>query len=63
MSITLTDFTCHSQPLGVSDGGKFLVSQALNRVLVIPQIKLCANQDDGRVGAVVAHLRIPLAQC
>lgn len=56
----LTDLSGHGQALGVGDRGELLVSQPLNGVLVISQIQLGAHQDDGRVGAVVSHLRVPL---
>ena len=60
MSHSLTDLSCHGQALRIGDGGQLLVSQPLNGVLVISQIQLGAHQDDGCVGAVVSHLRVPL---
>lgn len=57
---SLTDLSRHGQPLRVGDGGKLLVPQPLDGVLVISQIQLGAHQDDGCVGAVVSHLRVPL---
>ena len=56
----LTDLFGHGQALGVGDGGQLLLLQLLNGVLVIPQVQLGAHQDDGCVGAVVTHLRVPL---
>lgn len=50
----------HGQALRVGDRGELLVPQPLNGVLVISQIQLGAHQDDGCVGAVVSHLRVPL---
>ena len=46
--------------LRVGDGRQLLLLQLLNRVLVLPEIQLGAHQDDRGVGAVVAHLRVPL---
>ena len=58
--LRLTDLSCHGQALGVGDRGQLLVPQPLDGVLVVPQVKLGAHQDDGGVGAVVSHFRIPL---
>lgn len=57
---SLTNLSGHGQALRVGDRGELLVPQPLNGVLVISQIQLGAHQDDGCVGAVVSHLRVPL---
>lgn len=57
---SLTNLSSHCQALWVGDGGELLVPQPLDGVLVISQIQLGAHQDDGCVGAVVSHLRVPL---
>lgn len=44
----------------VDDGGQFLLLELFDSVLVISQVQLGAHQDDGSVGAVVSHLRVPL---
>lgn len=54
------DLLRHGQPLRVRDGGELAVAQLLHGVLVLPQVQLGAHQDDGCVGAVVAHLGVPL---
>lgn len=56
----ITDFFGHGQSLGVRDGGEFLLPQLLYGLFVIPQIQLGAHQDDGSVGTMMSHLRIPL---
>ena len=56
----LTDLLCQSQPLRVGDGRQLLFLQLLNSVLLIPQIELGPNQDDGCGGAVVANFGEPL---
>lgn len=61
-SIVITDFFGHGQSLGVRDGGELLLPQLLCGLLVISQIQLGAHQDDGSVGTVVSHLRIPLQE-
>lgn len=58
--MVITDFFGHGQSLGVRDGGEFLLPQLLYGFFVIPQIQLGAHQDDGSVGTVMSHLRIPL---
>ena len=60
--VKLTYLLGHGQALGVGDGVQLLLLQLLNGVLVIPQIELGAHQDDGRVGAVVANLWVPLKE-
>lgn len=60
--LQLTYFFSHGQALRVDDGGEFLLLQFLDSVLVVSQVQLGAHQDDGRVGAVVSHLRVPLAE-
>lgn len=57
---SLTNLSRHGQALWVGNRGELLVSQPLNGVFVISQIQLGANQDDGGVGAMVSHLRVPL---
>lgn len=56
----LTNLPGHGQALGVRDGRQLLVSQPLDGVLVVTEVQLGAHQEDGRVGAVVPHLRVPL---
>lgn len=55
-----TDLFCHGKALGVGDGRQLLLLQLLNRVLVIPEIEFGAHKNDGSVGTVVPHLRVPL---
>ena len=55
-----TDLPGHGQALWVGDGRQLLVPQPLNGVLVVAEVQLGAHQEDGRVGAVVPHLRVPL---
>lgn len=55
-----TDLFCHGKALGVGDGRQLLLLQLLNRVLVIPEIEFGAHENDGGVGTVVPHLRVPL---
>lgn len=58
--LKLTYFFSHGQALRVDDGGEFLLLEFFDRVLVVSQVQLGAHQDDGRVGTVVSHLRVPL---
>ncbi len=60
--VQLTYFFSHGQALRVDNGGEFLLFQFFDGVLVVSQVQLGAHQDDGRVGAVVSHLRVPLWQ-
>ena len=46
--------------LRVGDGGQSLLLQLVDGLLVLPQVELGADQDYGDLGAVVAHLRVPL---
>ena len=62
VKLILTYFFSHGQALGVDDGGEFLLLQLFDGVLVVSQVQLGAHQDDGRVGAVVSHLRVPLGE-
>ena len=45
--------------LRVGDGGQSLLLQLVDGLLVLPQVELGADQDDGDLGAVVAQLRVP----
>lgn len=56
----ITDLFGHGQSLGVGDGREFLLLQLLYGVLLIPQVQLGSHQDDGSVGTVMSHLRVPL---
>lgn len=56
----VTDLFGHRQSLWICNGGEFLLLQLLCGVLVISQIQLGTHQDDGSVGAMVSHLRVPL---
>ena len=60
--LQLTYFFSHGQALRIDDGREFLLLQFLDSVLVVSQVQLGAHQDDGCVGAVVSHLRVPLAE-
>ena len=62
MGLQLTYFFRHGQALRVDDGGELLLLQFLDGVLVVSQVQLGAHQDDGRVGAVVSHLGVPLGE-
>lgn len=55
-----TDLFCHGKALWVGDGSQLLLLQLFNRVLVIPEIEFGSHENDGGVGTVVPHLRIPL---
>lgn len=57
---TPTNLFGHGQALWVRDGCKFLFFQLLNCVLVISQVQLGANEDNGSVGTVVSDLWVPL---
>lgn len=46
--------------LRVRNGRELFVLEFVYSLAVFPQIKLGAHEDDGRVGAVVPYLRIPL---
>lgn len=56
----LTNLTGHGQALGVGDRCQLLVPQPFDGVLVVTEVQLGAHQEDGRVGAVVSHLWVPL---
>lgn len=55
-----TDLLRHGQPLRVGDGSQLFLLQFLNRVFVVPEVKFSSHQDDGGVGTVVSHFRVPL---
>lgn len=59
-SSALTNLFSHSQSLGICNGSEFLLFQLLYSVLVISQIQLGTHKDDGSVGTMVSHLRVPL---
>ena len=46
--------------LWIGDWREPFFLQLLDSLLVLPQVKFGAHEDDGHVGAVVPHLRIPL---
>ena len=46
--------------LWICDGCQPFLLQLLDSLLVLPQVKFGAHEDDGHVGAVVPHLRVPL---
>ena len=50
----------HGMTLGVRDGLNVAAGQLLERLLVVTEIDLGANQQHRRVGTVVANLRVPL---
>jgi hypothetical protein len=54
-----TDLLHHGQTLRKSDRGELLLPQLLNGVLVVAQVQLGADQNDGRLRTVVAHLGKP----
>lgn len=56
----VTNLFGHGQSLGIRDWVEFLLLQLFNGVFVISQIQLGANQNDGSVGTMVSHLRVPL---
>lgn len=58
----VTDLFGHRQALGVGDRRELLLLQLLHGVFVISQIQLGPHQDDGRVGTMVSHLRVPLQE-
>lgn len=58
--MNLTYLLGQSQALRVGDRSQLLFLQLLNRFLLVPEIQLGAYQDDGRGGAVMANLRVPL---
>lgn len=55
-----TDLSGHGETLRISDGGQLFVPQALDGVLIVPQIQFGSHQNDGCVGTVMTHFRIPL---
>lgn len=55
-----TNLLSHGQTLRVRNGRELFVLEFVYSLAVFPQIKLGAHEDDGRVGAVVPYLRIPL---
>lgn len=55
-----TDLLRHGQALRVGDGSQLLLLQFLDRVFIIPEIKLRPHQDDGSVGTMVSHFWVPL---
>lgn len=62
MHLSLTYFLRHGQALRVDNGRQFLLLELLDGVLVVPQVEFGAHQNDGGVGAVVSHLRVPLVR-
>ena len=42
--------------LRVCDGSKSLLFQLINRLFVLPQVKLCTNQNDWNLWTMVPHL-------
>ena len=58
--VSVTNLFGHRQALGIGDRREFLLLQLLHSVLVISQIQLGAHKDDGSVGTMVSHLRVPL---
>lgn len=56
----LTYLLSQSESLRVGDWCQLLLLQLLDGVLLVSQIQLGAHQDNGRGGAVVANLRVPL---
>lgn len=55
-----TDLLGHGQALRVGDGRQLLLLQLLDRVFIVPQVKFRPHQDDGCVGTMVSHFRVPL---
>lgn len=49
-----------SESFIIGDGLHSLLTQALDRVLVLPQIELGADEDDRDVGGMVTDLGVPL---
>lgn len=58
--LKLTYFLSHGQALRVNNGGELLLLEFFDSVLVVSQVQLGAHQDDGSVGAMMSHLRVPL---
>lgn len=56
----ITNLFGHRQSLGIRYCVKFLLLQLFNGVFVISEIQLGTNQNDGGVGTMVPHLRVPL---
>jgi hypothetical protein len=54
------DLLAHGDTLLVGDGCKALLGKTVDRLLVLSQIELGADQDDGGVGVVVLDLWVPL---
>ena len=46
---------------GVGDWAEAFLLELLNGLSVVPQVEFGTDQDDGRVGTVVAHLWEPLS--
>lgn len=55
-----TNLLGHGQALRVGDGRQLLLLQLLDRIFIVPQVKFRPHQDDGCVGTVVSHFRVPL---
>lgn len=55
-----TNFLGHLETLLVGDGGKLLLTETLESLLVLAQIHLRAGENDRRVGAMVADFGEPL---
>lgn len=54
------DGLAHVHALLEGDGGKALLSEAVDGLLIIAKIELGADQEEGGVGAVVLDLGVPL---
>ena len=55
------DLLCDHDGLLVLDGRHLLLPQRLLGGLIVPQIELGADEDNGNAGRVVIYLRVPLA--
>lgn len=55
-----TNLFSHGQALWVGNGGQLLLLQFLDRVFIIPKVKFGPHQDDGSVGTMMSHFRVPL---
>ena len=54
------DLLGHLEALGIRERLELLRLQRLQSILVLAQVELGPDEDDGGVRAVVAHLRVPL---
>ena len=55
-------FSQRATYLWIVDWTEAFLLEFLSGLLVVPQVEFSPHQDDGSVGTVVAHLRVPLGE-